>query len=758
MKRWLSALVLLLVPCLASAVYTTPFDTIPDFCTSPTKTAAVSGQWSSGSTWSPSGVPTATDVVLITNSYVVTLDSTTAVAKAVCIVGVNSELVFSIGQNTKLVATTIQVANEGVLQIGSSGTPLPSQYTAEIVIDDVALDTTNDPSMYGNGIVVIDGHLILYGTVKTPYERINAEVAASATSVTLNSSPSGWVSGDQLLIPDSRQLTNSQASSYVNQNETPILSSVSGAVVNFSSGLAYAHPGAKDNLDNSLDFTPHLANLTRNIIVRSENPNGTRGHVYVTRASRMNVQNVRFEGLGRTTTATINDTTYVNGVPNHIGTNQSGRYWFHAHHVQGRSGTVEGYQGVMRGNVFINDGDHTRKWMITLHDTHWFLVQKNVMFNCAGACVMTEEGNETENLVDANFVVRTTGTGDRFGKGSEATGYWSRGPWTKWTNNIAAAIVSTSHGAPNCGHSLWQQQLSTSLKKPNYQGADTATAGQYTLTNPFASAYAQFENNETYSSVCGITYWWVGINLYTPVATADSIIKNYKAWNMFSNALFNYQSHRLVVDGMVTRGTPVDYGCCHSAMIGGDYTASDFTIKNSDVQGWLDGFDITTWVLGTFTMKDSLFVYKRYGALMETLSTSASSASVLPARAVVVDNVKFDMIPGSPSSAWRSIHWSDANGGVKHHVQTDTLTVTNYQQSAGINFGVYSPRQAASFVVPTSTFNGDGSPRVIGCIQAGLTNTQCLALAPPDNAAIAGAITPCTDSTTYPEITGFVCP
>jgi hypothetical protein len=95
-----------------------------------------------------------------------------------------------------------------------------------------------------------------------------------------------------------------------------------------------------------------------------------------------------------------------------------------------------------------------------------------------------------------------------------------------------------------------------------------------------------------------------------------------------------------------------------------------------------------------------------------------------------------------------------ASGGTLNLIQQDALIVTNYQGVAGANFRVYYTQQAPTFVVPQTVLNADGTPKILGSPVSGLTNTQTWATY---GLAIGGAIAPCTDSTTRPEILGYVC-
>jgi hypothetical protein len=85
-------------------------------------------------------------------------------------------------------------------------------------------------------------------------------------------------------------------------------------------------------------------------------------------------------------------------------------------------------------------------------------------------------------------------------------------------------------------------------------------------------------------------------------------------------------------------------------------------------------------------------------------------------------------------------------------IQTDQLFVYDYNGVVGDNFQVYFMDQSSTFVVPQSTFNSDGTPRLDASPQAGLTNQQLWAL---NGTAIGGAIAP-TTATQMAGVVGLV--
>jgi hypothetical protein len=194
--------------------------------------------------------------------------------------------------------------------------------------------------------------------------------------------------------------------------------------VTLNAPLQFDHLGARD-LNNVLELLPHVGNLTRNVVVRSENANGTRGHFMALQLADVDIRYALFKDLGRT--------TYV---PLDNATNHAGRYPLHIHHLSGPLPTpANGYQFTLIGNAVDGGSVETDwKWGITVHASHYGLIQDNVVYNYNGAAIATEDGSESFNLFDHNFVMRGMGEPDdvlgqaRFALGTEGVGFWFRGP------------------------------------------------------------------------------------------------------------------------------------------------------------------------------------------------------------------------------------------------------------------------------------------------------------------------------------------
>jgi hypothetical protein len=284
-------------------------DTIPNLVKDPDKITAQSGNWSSGSTWVGGVAPVAGEKVVTQTTHAITydVDATTAYAG----VAIYGTLQFITDDDTQLWTANLLVGETGTLRVGTAGTPVESGVTAQIVITDTALDTEADPSQYGTGFLAL-GKVEMHGAIKTPFIRLGAEASAAAESLTLSAGVTGWLPGDEMVLPDTRQSSVSGGTVWGaagHRWESPLIDTVSGTTVNLTAGLNYDHFGGERGFGaeatTPANFYPHVGNLSRNVIVRSEDGTGVRGHCMFLHRADIDIRYVRFKELGRTTNGTL---------------------------------------------------------------------------------------------------------------------------------------------------------------------------------------------------------------------------------------------------------------------------------------------------------------------------------------------------------------------------------------------------------------------------------------------------------------------
>ena len=313
----------------------------------------------------------------------------------------NGKLRFSPSVDTTLTLGTVRVLVGGVLEIGTPTNPIPADTTAELVFKDRAINLDLDPGQYGNGLQVF-GELSLHGVaVSDTFVRLAQEPQAGDTTLFLEKPISGWQVGDRVVLPDTRQADPRPSRGYVSQTEYVVITSISAPGDSLGvTPLQHDHLGARDGSGN-VDLLPHVGNVDRNIILRSENPDGVRGHTQKFHTAEIDIRYVLFQDLGRTTAETLDSTVFnPDGTVQKIGSNQAARYAIHTHHLTGpATPQANGYQFSLVGNVVDGGtGSHPFKWGLTIHGSHDGLIRDNIVLNYAGSGIVTEDGSESHNV------------------------------------------------------------------------------------------------------------------------------------------------------------------------------------------------------------------------------------------------------------------------------------------------------------------------------------------------------------------------
>jgi hypothetical protein len=747
----------------------TPYDRIPNFGANPTIVSVRGGAWSDPTTWSLGRVPVAGDVVSINPGMTVTYDTVSTAAVNTVVIQATGHLVFRTDVNTTLTVTNLLVLEGGELQVGTSSNPVAPTVKAQIIFADTPLNTAIDPSQYGNGLIAL-GKVTMHGAVKNAtFVRLAAEAKAGTTTLSLSQPVTGWQVGDKLVLPDTRQLADPQTGAgFSPQWELVSVAGISsdGLTVTVSNPLSFDHLGARDG-DGALTFLPYVGDLTRNVVVRSANASGTRGQTLFTGRADVDIEYAQFSGLGRTTENPPDDTTYaVDGTVSHVGTNQSGRLPVQFRYLLGpATAPQDGYQYTFAGNsVFCPLNPMPFRWGITIQGSNYGLIQNNVLYNWRGAGIIALDGTESYNVIDHNYVVATMGTKDApmtewsraddrgmQDLGFEGVSYWFRGFNNYVTNNVAS-------DAESYGYTYFAEYLG-SVNVPLFPGADPAVNGQTAVQNENDTPILQFSGNEVFgATVSGMTIWWLGTISDTPYAdAAESVVKDFHAWNVHREGFFGYQTNRLTLDGLVVRGdTSQMAGGNTRGVWGGDYFTKDMVITNADIQGMHYGWQPSSDTGGGTQTIENSYLRNYYNVFLQPMQTAASTSDWLMARTSIVRDVTFatpnvpDLTDGSPPKQ-DIVMWGTPGSDVATLIQHDQLFVYDYNKVVGDNFQVYYLEQATNFLLPQSTLNPDGSPRLDASPETGLTNAQAWT---KYGVAFGGAISPTT--ATRAKIRGFV--
>jgi len=449
-------------------------DWLPDVAYSPTKVAIASGNWSDSSIWigtTYNNIPGLNDVVLIPRHITVNYNIESDVR--IDAIGIKGTLEFDSTVPTKLKVGTILVygttdsmdaGGEPAYQGGafSIHTEDP-EMTTEIIFSG-EVDTFVDPGQFMLGLISAGGTVAIDGAhVATPYSKV--ESASLNSDVVTVVGTADWNVGDELYFADSQAAVNPNDRAYAYQGERAFITSIEnqnsmGTTVTLDRDLQYEHTDG------------YVANLTRNVVFRSEDPSVVtrRGHILLAGPTDHMVCNARLIDLGRTTTDVVDESLFdnrgdvlpaicdVNGktlsgaepVP-HIGLNQRARHSLNAHHSD--------KEFLWDGNVI----DGYLKWGIVNRDsfgsiTGNVVVAKPEDLTGGGAGIAGADGSEVGDI-GGNLVIGVgTGVGVLHKRlpfkdhqcnflnsvGHEGYGYWFYGPLLKISNNVAVGYFRNS--------------------------------------------------------------------------------------------------------------------------------------------------------------------------------------------------------------------------------------------------------------------------------------------------------------------------
>ena len=69
------------------------------------------------------------------------------------------------------------------------------------------------------------------------------------------------------------------------------------------------------------------------------------------------------------------------------------------------------------------------------------------------------------------------------------------------------------------------------------------------------------------------------------LTVSESVIKDFRVWNTYEAAVWNYPVNQLTIDGLVWRIDPTGILYWEAAVQSGDYRDINLTIRNADVHG-----------------------------------------------------------------------------------------------------------------------------------------------------------------------------
>ena len=454
--------------------------------------SARSGKWSNASTWADQRLPRFGDNVQIRTGHVVTYDVNSD--EAVRVLHVAGTLTFARNQSTQLNVGLLKVQpgeecsedgfncheavtvtpplddtrsartdapNRAALEIGTRENPIPAGVTATIRLTYFeGTDTSSLPALMNCG-----GRMDIHGApMSRTWVKLGAPAKAGESKVTLMESPSGWKVGDRVIVTVSKE-SEDGGSSYRQsvrrprhvETEERFIMAIEGATLTLDQALAYEHFGT--GITRS-----EVANLSRNVIIESANPDGVRGHTMYHRDSNGGISYAEFRHLGK------------EGL--------LGKYSIHFHLVRD---TMRG-SGVLGASIW----DSHNRW-ITIHGTDYLLVRDCVGYQSVGHGFFLEDATEQYNVFDRNLAVQAY-HGKRLPKQllpfdpNDGAGFWWSNGRNTFTRNVACEndeygfrfeITKASNFDPIC-----------SIRTP---------AGERASVDVRTIPFLRFEDNESHS-------------------------------------------------------------------------------------------------------------------------------------------------------------------------------------------------------------------------------------------------------------------
>lgn len=720
-------------------------DRVPNFGKNATVFTLRSGDWSDPTIWDTGVIPKQDATVVIKSDHQVTYDLVSD--EKLTTVAVEGRLSFATNINTRLRVTHFLIYPTGVVKVGQREFPVKENVSAEIIINDAPIATSRDilgvfdPSQHGNGILVF-GEFSVFGHDKgKPFVRLDREATKGASFLEL-SVPHEWEAGDSIFVADSsppsvdtylmsanveRDLDINAHAAGLDGWEILTLDSKSPSGVYLRAPLRFDHLGLDVDYDlGDQDiplepFLPHVANLTRNVIISSERSDGIRGHTVGFHGSKVNIQNALFKNLGRTTVDPI-DNTVLNdqGQVVRLGLNQAARYALHMHHANFPTVSQLGDKPAfkMRRNVIVG----AKRWGVSIHGSHFGLIEENIVIDAQGSGFVTEDGSETGNRFIGNFAAVIRGSGLKTdsrergqGVGHEGSGFWLGSDNNFVENNVVSGVRAS-------GFTLFRTESSKSLI--NIPG----------LSDGGPTRLFGFFNNEVYGAGGhGVRLW--STKECSVCKSRKVYIDKTRVWNSTHGLKFDYHSDYYVLRNSLLVGSlrPGSVGIRANH-------ARTAEILNTVVLDMDVGVEAGGLRNRSFAMRDSVVV-ARTGLLILTPTSWGRKQNVTLANTLLKNP------DDNPSQSLITFGKRDYGQRKEKSMLRRPVYLLDYQQDAGVDYQLFRNEQSPSYPLLM-----DSDP-TMGCPEAGMTNAECW---DKHKVSFGGEIASC-DSRLF-GIDGFVCP
>jgi len=402
--------------------------------------SAAGGAWSDPKTWEGGAVPAAGARVQVREGHAVVYDASDD--RPIRSIHVAGTLEFARDRDTRLTVGLIKIqpgddASENgfdcdahaparrepgapvpTLLVGTARDPIPAGKTAVIRLAYVeGLDDETCPA-----IVDCGGRMEFHGApMPKTWTRLVREAYRNEPIILVDAAATeGWKPGDRIIVAGTTRQFGYKDTRTHSVAERP--ATEERRIVSIRPYFEVERKLARIKLDRPLDadhraegdYRAEVANLTRNVVIESADPDGVRGHTMYHRNSSGSISYTEFRHLGK------------EGV--------LGKYSLHFHMAG----------DTLRGTSVVGASfwDSKNRW-ITIHGTNFLVIRDCVGYKSVGHGFFLEDGTETRNVFDGNLAVmalRARPLPDQvlpFDK-NLGSGFWWTNSLNAFTNNSAA--------------------------------------------------------------------------------------------------------------------------------------------------------------------------------------------------------------------------------------------------------------------------------------------------------------------------------
>jgi hypothetical protein len=473
-----------------------------------------SGPWSVGATWEGGHVPGVGARVQVRSGHVVTYDLLgDAAIRSIHVAGT---LTFATDRATRLdvglikiqagddasedgftcdahVVPPISDAPRPALEVGTPDRPIAPDVSALIrLVPFDGMDEETCPA-----IVCCGGRMDFHGApMSRAWVKLGETARAGEERVVLAEPVSGWKVGDRIIITASKkdgrrkETLRPGAGGRRAFTEERAITAIDGDRLALDRLLAEDHLGTGD-------YRAEVANLSRNVVVESADPDKSRGHTMYHCGSSGSISYAEFRHLGK------------EGI--------LGKYSLHFHLVG----------DTMRGSSVVGASiwDSGNRW-ITIHGTDYLVVRDCVGYQAVGHGFYLEDGTETDNVLDRNLAVQAFAGKPLPGQTlpfdrNEGAGFWWANNRNTLTRNVAVECDRYGFRYEATPSNAFDLHLPVRQSDGRRESVDIRTL-----------SFVRFDDNEAHSQVYGLNLG-EGVDGVGPDPEHPLVVRRARFWDCY---------------------------------------------------------------------------------------------------------------------------------------------------------------------------------------------------------------------------------